>query len=179
MRTTALFLISLFLASSVPGAETPRPAPDLTIQRFRAAPLQISQFRGKIVALAFIHTTCSHCQELTRILKVIQKDYAARNVQVVAAAFEEGVGTNFPMYLKAFEPNFAAGMTTDADVKKFVKWNDRSDGVLMIPYMLFIDAQGTIRGDFNGRDGFFRESDKNIRTQLDKMLKPASAAKKK
>jgi hypothetical protein len=49
----------------------------------------------------------------------------------------------------------------------------------MIPYMLFIDAQGTIRGDFNGRDGFFRESDKNIRTQLDKMLKPASAAKKK
>ena len=133
------------------------------------------------MALAFIHTTCSHCQDLTRILKVIQKDYAARNVQVVAVAFEEGVAGNFQMYLKALEPNFPAGITTDAEVKRFTMWNDKTDGILMVPYMLFIDAGGTIRGDFNGKDGFFGEGDKNIRAQLDKMLKPAArpAAKKK
>src|ERR1017187_1375203 len=109
MRIFALILTSLLVAASVPAA-TPRPAPELTIQRFQTAPLLLSQLRGKVVALAFIHTTCSHCQDLTRILKVIQKDYEARNVQVVAVAFEEGVTNNFPMYLKAFEPNFAAGI---------------------------------------------------------------------
>ena len=180
MRISALILTSLLLAASVPAA-TPRPAPELTIQRFQTAPLLLSQLRGKVVALAFIHTTCSHCQDLTRILKVIQKDYEARNVQVVAVAFEEGVTNNFPMYLKAFEPNFAAGITSDAEVKKFVQWNDKRDGVLMIPYMIFMDARGIIRGDFNGKDGFFGEGDKNIRAQLDKMTKPAAtpAAKKK
>src|ERR1035438_248741 len=142
---------------SVPAA-TPRPAPELTIQRFQTAPLLLSQLRGRVVALAFIHTTCSHCQDLTRILKVIQKDYEARNVQVVAVAFEEGVTNNFPMYLKAFEPNLAAGTTSDAEVKKFVQSHDPRDGVLIIPYMIFIDARGIIRGDFNGKDGFFGES---------------------
>jgi thiol-disulfide isomerase/thioredoxin len=174
MRTSALILTCLLLASSVPAA-TPRPAPEFTIRRFQTAPLLLSQLRGKVVALAFIHTTCSHCQDLTRILKVIQKDYEARNVQVVAVAFEEGVTNNFPMYLKAFEPNFVAGITEEAEVKKFVQWNDKRDGILFIPYMLFIDAHGIIRGDFNGKDGFFGESDKHIRTELDKLTKPAAA----
>jgi thiol-disulfide isomerase/thioredoxin len=181
MRISALILIGLFTASPLPAASTPRPAPELSIQRFQAAPIPLSQFRGKVVALAFIHTTCSHCQDLTRILNVIQKDYAARNVQVVAVAFEEGVTNNYPMYLKALQPNFTTGITTEAEVKRFIKWDDKRDGILMIPYMLFIDAGGTIRGDFNGKDGFFGESDKRIRAELDKVLKPAAkpAAKKK
>jgi thiol-disulfide isomerase/thioredoxin len=181
MRISAIVLTSLFLASGVPAAETPRPSPALTMQRPGAPPFQLSQFRGKVVALAFISTTCSHCQDVTRMLKVIQKDYSKRNVQVVACAFEDDVATNFPMYLRAFEPNFAAGYTTDSAVKKYLKWNTTSDGTLYVPYMIFIDAGGIIRGDFSGKDGFFGESDKNIRAQLDKMTKtaPKPAAKKK
>ena len=55
------------------------------------------------------------------------------------------------------------------------------DGILYVPYMLFIDAKGIIRGDFSGKDGFFSESDKRIRAELDKLAKPAAApaAKKK
>jgi hypothetical protein len=86
------------------------------------------------------------------------------------------------MFLKALEPNFATGYTNEAAVKKYLLWNDKTDGVLMIPYMIFIDAAGTIRGDFNGKDGFFGESDKRIRAQLDKMTKKTAAkapAKKK
>lgn len=175
MRTLALVPICLLFASVLPAAETPRPSPDFVIQRYNAPPLPLSQFHGKLVALAFIHTTCSHCQELTRVLKVIQKDYAARNVQVVTCAFEEDVKTTFPMYLKAFEPNFPAGFSDDATVKKYIKWNDRTDGLLMVPYMIFVDAQGVIRGDFNGKDGFFVNGDKNIRAQLDRLLKPGAA----
>ena len=181
MRIPALILTTLMFAFGAGAAETPRTAPDFTIQQYQRPPLQLSQFRGKVVALAFIHTTCSHCQDLTRILKVIQRDYAARNVQVVAVAFEEGVTNNFPMYLKALEPNFAAGIAPEADVKKFVKWDDKRDGLLFVPYMLFIDPRGIIRGDFNGKDGFFGEGDKNIRAELDKLTKTAAppAPKKK
>jgi hypothetical protein len=180
MRTSTLLLTGLLTAWSASAASVPRPSPELIMQRGGAPPIRLSQFRGKIVALAIGQTTCDHCQFLTRTLKVIQKDYAARNVQVVECAFEEDVAINYPMFLKALEPNFPTGYTTDAVVKKFLQWNDHTDGMLMVPYMIFIDARGIIQGDFNGKDGFFREADQRIRAELDKMTKGAAkpAAKK-
>jgi hypothetical protein len=181
MRTVALLLTGLLAALTASAANVPRPSPELVMQRGGAPPIRLSQFRGKIVALAFSYTTCDHCQFLTQALKAIQKDYAARNVQVVECAFEEDVRAMYPMFLKALEPNFPTGYTTAVEVKKYLQWSDKTDGMLMIPYMIFIDARGVIRGDFNGRDGFFGEADKNIRAQLDKMTKAAAApaAKKK
>lgn len=181
MRIVILLLTGLLTALTAAAASVPRPSPELTLQRGGARPLQLSQFRGKIVALAFSYTTCVHCQVLTRTLKVIQKEYAARNVQVVECAWEEGADVNYPMFLKAFEPNFPTGYSTAAAVKSYLQWNDETDGILMIPYMIFIDARGIIQGDFSGKDGFFRESDKRIRAELDKMTKPAAkrGAKKK
>ncbi len=181
MRPAALLFAGLFSALHAPAAAVPRPSPDLIMQRGAAPPIRLSQFRGKIVALAFSYTTCSHCQLLTNALKVIQKDYAARNVQVVECAFEEDVTTTYPMFLQVFKPNFPTGYTTAVLVKKYLKWNDLTDGMLMIPYMIFIDANGIIRGDFSGKDGFFNEADKNVRAQLDKMTKSSakSAATKK
>jgi hypothetical protein len=43
----------------------------------------------------------------------------------------------------------------------------------MVPYLILIDARGIIRGDFNGKDGFFTNADKRIRAELDKMTKSA------
>jgi thiol-disulfide isomerase/thioredoxin len=174
MRTLTLLLTGLLTAWTAPAAAVPRPSPDLILQRGSAPPFQLSQFRGKIVALAFAQTTCNHCQFLTQTLKVIQKDYAKRNVQVVECAFEEDVNVNYPMFLKAFSPNFPTGYTTDVAVKAYLQWNDHRDGMLLVPYMVFIDANGIIQGDFSGKDGFFRDADKRIRAELDKMTKSAA-----
>jgi len=148
----------------------------MMIQRYQQAPMYVSQFKGKIVALAFIHTTCSHCQELTRVLKVIQKDYAARNVMVVACAFEEGVAQNFAGYLKALDPNFPAGIAPQESVMKYLGWDEKRDGPLMVPHIVMLDAKGVIRGDFDGKDGFYMKMDENVRKELDKLTKGATAA---
>jgi hypothetical protein len=103
-------------------------------------------------------------------------------VQVVECIFEGEARINYPMFLKALEVSFPSGYTDEAAVKKYLTWNDKTDGVLMVPYMIFIDAAGTIRGDFSGKDGFFGEADKRIRAELDKMTKKTAAkapAKKK
>jgi peroxiredoxin len=171
MRTLTLVLTGLMFAFTAPAASVPRPSPDFVMQRGSAPPIKLSQFRGKIVALVFGQTVCDHCQTLTRTLKVIQKDYAARNVQVVECAFEPDVAANYPAFLKEMAPNFPIGYTTDVVVKKYLQWNDKTDGNLMVPYMIFIDARGIIQGDFSGKDGFFDDADKRIRTELDKMSK--------
>jgi hypothetical protein len=92
----------------------------------------------------------------------------------VECAFEEDVKTNYPMFLKAFTPNFPSGYTTAVAVKKYLSWDDLTEGMLRVPYMIFIDAGGTIRGDFSGKDGFFGDADRRIRAELDKMTKTAA-----
>jgi peroxiredoxin len=166
-------------ALTAPAASVPRPSPDFVMQRGSAGAIRLSNFRGKIVALVFTQTICDHCLTLTRTLKVIQKDYAARNVQVVECAFEPDIATNYPTFLKDLAPNFPTGYTTDVVVKKYLQWNDKTDGNLMVPYMIFIDTSGIIQGDFSGKDGFFVDADKRIRAELNKMTKPAKPPAKK
>jgi thiol-disulfide isomerase/thioredoxin len=174
MRTLALLLTALAAPMTATGP-TPRPAPELVFKNARRGPdLALSQFRGKIVALALTHTTCDHCQFLTQTLNKIQKDYAARNVIVVECAFNENVVMTLGPFMKDVAPIFPMGYTTDAAIKKFLAWNDKRDGTLYIPYMLFIDAKGVIQYDKNGRDGFFVDSDKNVRAILDKMTTPVA-----
>jgi thiol-disulfide isomerase/thioredoxin len=178
MRTLVPILTCLATVWTASAAAVPRPSPDFVLQRGSEPTMHLSHFRGKIVALVFGQTMCEHCQDLTRILKVIQKDYAARNVQVVECLFGPDVEKNYAPFLKALQPNFTTGYLDYVVVKKYLQWEESRNGSLMVPYMIFIDAGGVIRGDFSGKDGFFVEGDKNIRAQLDKMTKAAKAAKK-
>ena len=180
MRSLVFLLTTLFAAPVIAAGPTPRPAPELVFKNARKGPdLALSQFRGKIVALALTHTTCDHCQFLTHDLNKIQKDYAAKNVIMVECAFNADVVLTLPPFMHDVAPAFPMGYTTDAEIKKFLKWNDKLDGMLYIPYMLFIDEKGIIQYDRNGRDGFFVDGEKNIRAILDQMVKPAAPAKKK
>src|ERR1019366_10540317 len=89
--SSVFFVFFFFFNDTAPTeiSPLPLPAPLPIFQRGGPPPFQLSQLRGKVIALAIINTTCSHCQELTVLLKAIQKDYAARNVQVVVCAIDE------------------------------------------------------------------------------------------
>ena len=179
MRNAVLMLTALFAVCTAPAAEVPRPAPELTLQRYQGKPFRLSDFRGKIVALTLMHTTCRHCQDLTRLLVPIQKDYQARNVVVVECVFNGDAMMTMGPFFKVFEPNFPVGLTNEEAVREFLKWDDKKDGMLMIPHIVFIDARGTIVHDHGENDFFGAASDKNIRGVLDKMTAKAPAAKKK
>jgi thiol-disulfide isomerase/thioredoxin len=181
MRTAALLFTGYLTALSAMAAEVPRPAPELTMQGSGGKPIKLSQFRGKVVLLTMMHTTCQHCQDLTRLLVPIQKDYQARNVVVVECAFNEDAPMTMGPFYKVFEPNFPVGVTNEAAVREFLKWNDKKDGVLMVPHVTFIDAKGTIVADHGENDFFGPAMDKNIRGVLDRLVSkaPAAAAKKK
>jgi thiol-disulfide isomerase/thioredoxin len=111
MRTTIVSLLGATVLFTGSAAEPARPGPAFSIMRIGTAPLKLSQYRGKVVALAFIYTTCPHCQRLTTILNSVAKDYSARGVQVLECAFNEDAVPTMPEFLKKVEPQFPVGRT--------------------------------------------------------------------
>jgi len=157
-----------------PAAETSRPSPPYSIQRLDAPPLPVSNYRGKIVVLAFIHTTCSHCQQLTTDLNQLAKEYSARGVQVLECAFNEDAATALPEFLKRYSPPYPVGWGTTASVMAYLQRAVTDQRPFYVPQMVFLDRAGVIRAQFPGEDPFFLNAPANIRTQLEKMLKPVA-----
>jgi hypothetical protein len=169
------FALPVFLIAAstctAPAADTARPSPPLTIQRTGAPPLRLSQYRGKVVALAFIYTSCSHCQRLTTELNLIAPDYAARPVQFLECAFNDDAVAAMPEFLERFTPPFPVGYSTNAAVLAYLQHSPVDPRPLFVPHMVFLDRAGVIRADYPGGDPFFANANANIRAQLDKMLK--------
>lgn len=175
MRTT---IVSLFCATVLftgSAAEPGRPGPAFSIMRIGAAPLKLSQYRGKVVALAFIYTTCPHCQRLTATLNSVAKDYSARGVQVLECAFNDDAVPTMPQFLKQVEPQFPVGFSARAPVLSYLQYPADNSRPLYVPHLVFLDRSGTIRGDYPGEGPFFADPEANIRKELDQMLKHSGA----
>jgi thiol-disulfide isomerase/thioredoxin len=164
MRAGLLALLSLSLSA--------QPA-HFTMQRPKAPDLSLSQYRGKIVAVAFISTECPHCQDLTRILTPLAREYAPRGVQFVECAFNEGADRLLKDFIDRFAPPFPVGYSSPAVVRTYLHYS-LLDAKFFVPHMQFLDRSGVVRLDIPGEADFFKTPEASIRTQLEKMLKPSA-----
>jgi len=154
---------------------TPRPAGEFVIHMTDGSQKLLSSYKGKVVLMAFMHTTCSHCQHTSGILAKVNNEYAAKGVQILGVAFDQGAERGIPMFLKITGANFPVGFSTEDQVAKFMHAN----GDYYVPMLAFIDRTGTVRtqaisyGDPNPEvDKYLGEQQEtNIRGELDKLLK--------
>src|SRR5947209_4588459 len=102
-------ILALFLSSVLAAATIPRSTPEFAINTTDGRQILLTQYRGKTVILAFILTTCSHCQQTIGILSKLQPEYAARGVQVLACAIEDSAKQNVPGFIGQFHPTFPVG----------------------------------------------------------------------
>jgi peroxiredoxin len=175
---TAVVLMS-FAMPAARAAVVPRPSPDFGINIGQGKQIKISQYKGKPVVLAFILTYCSHCQKTIQVLSKMYQEYGARGLQVVASATEDMAAAALPGFMRQFAPPFPVGINT---TEEFVNYMQHPVMLqLYMPGLVFIDKDGVIRAQFEGRDDFLAEEnlEKNIRAQIEKMLAPAAAAPKK
>jgi len=168
----------LFLTGLAASAQqVPRPAGEFAIKMPGGRVTLLSQYAGKVVVLAFISTTCPHCQHTVQVLSAIQNEYAQRGVQVLAAAFNPDADVLVPGFIAQFRPTFPVGSADRDSVLEYeqaslVKPN-------FVPELIFIDRGRVIREQHKGEDSaFFNDQEKNIRATLDMLLKePVKSAK--
>ena len=178
MRGLARAVLPLCLLATSAGAVTvPRPAPEFVIRGSGGETL-LSQFRGKVVLLAFIFTSCPHCQHTVGIMSDLQKEYGSRGFQPLASAFNEGAAQLLPGFVTQFHPNFPVGYAARATVLEYLQ--TLANAPLSVPVLVFIDKQGIIRSQHMGSDDpFFKDQEKSMRAELEALLKEPAHAKKK
>lgn len=159
-------------AASVHPAQTARKPPDISLQMPGADPLPLSKYRGKILALTFISTVCSHCQDFTRAIDPIARRYAPRGVQFVECAINDGAAMLLKGFVAQFHPPFPVGWATQEAAMYFLGATMMDDPrALFVPHMVLLDRRGLMRGDFEPGSDFYRDPATSVPAALEKLLR--------
>jgi hypothetical protein len=143
-------------------------------------PLHLSQYKGKVVVMALILTTCSHCQRTTGYLNKLQKELGPRGLQVVESAIEANAENSVGEFSKRFETPYPVGFNGVMDALNFMQHPAMQTPHM--PLLAFIDRKGMIRAQHEGNEDFFGDQqEQGLRKEIEALLKegsPAPGAKK-
>jgi peroxiredoxin len=154
----------------------PRQAPEFTIRLADGKQVMLSQFKGKVVAVAFILTYCPHCQKTVGFLAKEQNDFGPRGFQVLASAIEDGAAKALPDFLKRFNPPFPVGYNARPAVLEFLQHPVAAR--LFMPQLVYVDRTGIIRAQYTADDSFMEEShqEENMRNKMQELLNEGAPA---
>jgi peroxiredoxin len=163
MASSRLPAAAALLALLLPFA----PAADFTINMVDAKPLTLSQYKGHPVVLAFILTSCPHCQNAVKVLSKLQTEYAPRGLQVLASAIEQDSQQHVRLFVKNFAPPFPVGYNTGAEAYTLFHPTGK---LPMMPFLEFIDKKGVLRAQHEGEEPFFNDLEQNLRQEIEALF---------
>jgi peroxiredoxin len=163
------------LALAAYAAQVPRKAPEFTIQLPGGSQKLLSEYRGKVIALEFLYTTCPHCQHATQVMNKLQSEYGPKGFQALGVAFNPFAGMLVPDYTRDFKVTYPVGFSEREQVHTFLQ-ND-PQYALHVPQMVFIDRKGMIRQQSQAQQDTTTATEVNMRLTIEKLLKePAGPA---
>lgn len=155
-----------------------KPAKELVIALNSGEQVLLSKFKGKVVVLEFLLTTCPHCQKCSGTM---QKLYAE-----LGGAFQPlGAATNprdmpeartlIPQYIYSLGLKFPVGWTKSEMAYDWLG-ADPSKGPVYFPQVAIIDKKGIVREYHPATDeAFFKEEEANLRKTLNALIKEPGA----
>ncbi|HYO84036.1 MAG TPA: TlpA disulfide reductase family protein [Bryobacteraceae bacterium] len=168
----SLLALGLVAASLATAAQIPRPAGPLSFTTPAGQNINLADYKGKVVVVEILSTTCPHCQSSARTLSRIRKSVGTRDFEVLGMAINPDA--NIPDFIRNFSVDFPVGQGKRDDAYSFLQISVMSP--FYFPQMVFIDRQGNIRAQYGGTDSFFQGNEEaNIRGQVDRLLKEPGA----
>jgi len=143
MRHLTKALLTLALASSAfAAAPVPRPAKEFTFIEASGKQTLLSSYKGKVVVIQFLFTTCPHCQALSTELTKMMKDVPG--AQILGVAFnEEANPATVDQYIRQQHVGFPVVVAPRETVLNFLGISVMER--LAVPQMVIIDKKGVIR----------------------------------
>src|ERR1700690_4643496 len=106
---------------SLSAQEIPRKAPELAVQMADGQQLLLSQFRGKVVMIDFVHTTCPHCQNASAIVEGLYKEYGPRGFQPLGVAFNDNASLLVPEFVRMLGLTYPVGVASRDTVLEYLQ----------------------------------------------------------
>jgi glutathione peroxidase-family protein len=150
------------------GASTPRPVADVTIPVAEGKPVKVSQYRGKVMVIALISTTCGHCIGSLQMLGKLQKEFGPQGFQVLGVAADDNAQSGI-VGLAKLQTGIPLGYLDQNTTMQLVDFNRNEHP--FVPIYMFVDRKGTVRFQYGGKDDFFKNEEKNTRLLVEGMLK--------
>ena len=162
MRRLAIVLSMAVLAAV--GAQ--RRAPGFALPDSRMQVWDLADFRGKIVLLELMQTTCPHCAAFADVLHQIEEKYGSKiQILAVVKAPEDNANT-VSQFMKTHKVTYPMMFDTGQMMFSYVR-----SGQITFPHIYLIDGNGDIRSDYTygltTRDVF---EGKALFGELDRML---------
>ena len=167
------FGVSAFAASPV----LPRPAKELEIVEPGGKHDLLTSYRGKVVVVQFLYTTCPHCQKYSQLLSKIQSDYGPKGFQALGAAFNEADNAMVSNYILQNKVTFPVGPVGRDTVLSFLDLSVIERFV--VPQIVLIDKKGQIREQTepNPTAAMPLQDETHLRASIEKLLAEGGAGK--
>jgi peroxiredoxin len=172
LLSVLLSAVSLFAA----GELSNRRAPGFSLPDSNLKQYDPQDYRGKILIVEIMQTTCPHCAAFSAILEEVVAKYGGR-VAVLSLTIPPDKIDNVKRYIAAHKITVPILFDCGQAAASYLKAGPQSSAV-NVPHVFLIDPQGMIRNDYEysplTKDVF---EGRGLFAELDRML--AAAAKSK
>lgn len=181
MRALRALALAGLMTLPLVAATVPRQAPEFTVflPKPNEGKIPLSQYRGKVVLVEFLSTTCSHCQAAAQLITKLQAEYGPRGFQAVGVAFNDMSHMLVNDFVRIYGAKYPVGYSLREPVEKFIQADPNLP--LSVPHLVFIDRNGVIRQESQQYNDQVTATEANIRKTIEALLaeKPKPVSKKK
>lgn len=180
IRTAALtgcLLASLQITAMAAGALSNRRAPGFSLPDSTMKQHDPLDYRGRILLLEFMQTHCPTCKTQSGVLEQIKAKYGDK-IQILSVVVMPDTIDNVKAYIK--DNNITSPILFDCGqmTASYLMITPQNPTV-KFPHLFLIDANGTIRQDFDSSDAAKgRVNAKALAAELDKLLQSPSPKKR-
>lgn len=162
--------------------KTGKPAPELVISLNSGEQVLLSKFKGKVVVLEFLLTTCPHCQKCSATMQKLHAEMAGA-FQPLGSAIDPNdmtqARTMIPKYIYSLGLKFPVGWTPREMAYNWLD-ADPNKGSIYFPQVVIIDKKGLIHSYHPATDeAFFKDEENNLRTIITRLNGATTAGAKK
>jgi thiol-disulfide isomerase/thioredoxin len=183
MRTAAALTIIATAAIALAIPALPRKSPEFSIvevtpQGQPGKTTLLSSYRGKVVVLAFVHTTCTHCQAFCQELTKLHVELGPKGFQPIAVAWNPQANLLVPAFVRDLRIDFPVGFASAYDpVMNFLGFSVMDRPV--VPLIAVIDRKGMLRAQSPPQGDANLQEENSLRALITSLLNEPSGMTKK
>jgi cytochrome oxidase Cu insertion factor (SCO1/SenC/PrrC family) len=183
MKIFAAFAATAALTvSALAMGPVPRPAPKLDFVDANGKHIMLSSYRGKVVVIQFLLTTCPHCQAMSMMLSGMQAMLGPRGFQALGVAYNAMEDPKVPAaqtvrdYASKYATDFPVGYDAHEPILAFL--GDSVLDRLGFPQVVVVDKKGVIRAQSEPPGTAALQNEQYLTMLVDGLLKEGAISKK-